>query len=313
MTIQQPTATDLGPALSASVMRETPRGVAAPLRRTSFTTVRRVLRTRMTPLALAILALFALVAVFANQVQRYDPINYQSYESANQGPSLEHWFGTDYLGRDTWSRLVHGSRISLFVGVISVGVGLILGVLVGVSAGYLGGKVDALLMRCTDAIWAFPALMLALAITSALGRGVVNSMIAIGIVGIPFYARLARASTLAAREFDYTLAARALGASTPRILARHILPNIAAPLIVQASLGLGTAIITEASLSFLGVGVQPPTPSWGLELRTGYQYLELNPVVAIIPGVLIFLTVLAFNFLGDGLRTALDPRLARGS
>jgi len=313
MTIQQPTATDLGPALSASVVRETPRGLSAPLRRTSFTTVRRVLRTRMTPLALAILALFALVAVFANQVQRYDPINYQSYASANQGPSLEHWFGTDYLGRDTWSRLVHGSRISLFVGVISVGVGLIVGVLVGVSAGYLGGKVDALLMRCTDAIWAFPALMLALAITSALGRGVVNSMIAIGIVGIPFYARLARASTLAAREFDYTLAARALGANTPRILARHILPNIAAPLIVQASLGLGTAIITEASLSFLGVGVQPPTPSWGLELRTGYQYLELNPVVAIIPGVLIFLTVLAFNFLGDGLRTALDPRLARGS
>jgi ABC-type dipeptide/oligopeptide/nickel transport system permease subunit len=166
-------------------------------------------------------------------------------------------------------------------------------------------------MRCTDAIWAFPALMLALAITSALGRGLVNSMIAIGIVGIPFFARLARASTLSARELDYVLAARALGASTQRILGRHILPNIAAPLIVQGSLGLGTAIITEASLSFLGVGVQPPTPSWGLELRTGYQYLELNPAVAIIPGVLIFLTVLAFNFIGDGLRTALDPRLAR--
>jgi len=166
-------------------------------------------------------------------------------------------------------------------------------------------------MRCTDAIWTFPALMLALAITSALGRGLFNSMIAIGIVGIPFFARLSRASTLTARELDYVLAARALGASTVRILWRHILPNIAAPLIVQASLGLGTAIITEASLSFLGVGVQPPTPSWGLELRTGYQYLELNPAVAIIPGILIFLTVLSFNFLGDGLRTALDPRLAR--
>jgi peptide/nickel transport system permease protein len=299
--------------MAAAAVREAEGGVERPLRRTSFKTLRRLLRTRMTPLALAILALFILLAIFANQVQRYDPINYQSYASANQGPSAEHWFGTDYLGRDTWSRLVHGSRISLFVGLIAVSVGLILGVFVGVTAGYLGGTVDAILMRCTDAIWAFPALMLALAITSALGRGVVNSMIAIGIVGIPFYARLARASTLAAREFDYTLAARALGASTPRILGRHILPNIAAPLIVQASLGLGTAIITEASLSFLGVGVQPPTPSWGLELRTGYQYLELNPVVAIIPGVLIFLTVLAFNFLGDGLRTALDPRLARSS
>jgi ABC-type dipeptide/oligopeptide/nickel transport system permease subunit len=280
-------------------------------RRASLDLARRLLAVRLTPLALAILGLFILMAIFAPWIQRYDPIADQSYAEANQGPSAAHWFGTDYLGRDTWSRLVHGSRISLSVGLISVGVGLVLGVAVGVTAGYLGGKVDATLMRCTDAIWTFPALMLALAITSALGRGVINSMIAIGIVGIPFFARLARASTLSARELDYVLAARALGSGTMRILGRHILPNIAAPLIVQASLGLGTAIITEASLSFLGVGVQPPTPSWGLELRTGYQYLELNPTVAILPGLLIFLTVLSFNFLGDALRTALDPRLAR--
>jgi len=286
-------------------------GAERQVRRDRFGTLRRLLRTRMTPIALAILGAFIFMAVFANAIDRYDPINFQSYSTANQGPSAAHWFGTDYLGRDMWSRLIHGSRISLTVGLISVGVGMLFGVTIGVVAGFVGGKIDSLLMRCTDAIWAFPALMLALAITSALGRGLVNSMIAIGIVGIPFFARLARASTLSTRELDYVLAARAMGASVPRILGRHILPNIAAPLIVQGSLGLGTAIITEASLSFLGVGVQPPTPSWGLELRTGYQYLELNPAVAIIPGVLIFLTVLAFNFIGDGLRTALDPRLAR--
>lgn len=280
-------------------------------RNTSLDTLRRVLRVRLAPLALTILGLFLLVAIFAGQIQRYDPITDQSYSEANQGPSAAHWLGTDYLGRDLWSRLVHGSRISLFVGLISVGVGLTSGVAVGVVAGFVGGKTDAVLMRITEAIWTFPALMLALAITSVLGRGLVPSMIAIGIVGIPYFARLARASTLSTRELDFVLAARALGAPTPRILGRHVLPNIAAPLIVQASLGLGTAIITEASLSFLGVGVQAPTPSWGLELRTGYQYLELNPAVAIFPGLAIFLTVLAFNFLGDALRTALDPRLAR--
>lgn len=280
-------------------------------RNTSLQLVRRVLRVRLAPLAVGILGTFLLIAIFASVIQRYDPITDQSYSEANEGPSMAHWLGTDYLGRDMWSRLVHGSRISLFVGLISVSVGLTFGVTIGVAAGFVGGKLDAFLMRITESIWTFPALMLALAITSVLGRGLVPSMIAIGIVGIPYFARLARASTLTARELDYVLAARALGAPTPRILTNHILPNIAAPLIVQASLGLGTAIITEASLSFLGVGVQAPTPSWGLELRTGYQYLELNPAVAIFPGVAIFLTVLAFNFLGDALRTALDPRLAR--
>ena len=282
-----------------------------PERSASLEVARRVLRVRLAPLALVILGTFLLVAIFANVLQRYDPIADQSYAEANEGPSAAHWLGTDYLGRDMWSRLVHGSRISLFVGLISVSVGLGFGVMIGVTAGFLGGKVDAVLMRITESVWTFPALMLALAITSVLGRGLVPSMVAIGIVGIPFFARLSRASTLTARELDYVLAARALGSSTPRILGRHILPNIAAPLIVQASLGLGTAIITEASLSFLGVGVQAPTPSWGLELRTGYQYMELNPAVAIFPGLAIFLTVLAFNFLGDALRTALDPRLAK--
>jgi ABC-type dipeptide/oligopeptide/nickel transport system permease subunit len=296
---------------TTTTLRQPAAGAERPARRASLDVARRLLRVRLAPVALVILGTFILVAVSASLIQRYDPIADQSYADANQGPSAAHWLGTDYLGRDMWSRLVHGSRISLTVGLISVGVGLLFGVAIGVTAGFMGGKVDAVLMRITEAVWTFPALMLALAITSVLGRGLVPSMIAIGIVGIPFFARLARASTLTARELDYVLAARALGASTPRILGRHILPNIAAPLIVQASLGLGTAIITEASLSFLGVGVQPPTPSWGLELRTGYQYMELNPAVAIFPGLAIFLTVLAFNFLGDALRTVLDPRLAR--
>jgi peptide/nickel transport system permease protein len=297
--------------MATTTLREPLTRAERPVRSASLDVARRLVRVRLAPLALVILGTFVLIAVTANQIQRYDPITDQSYSEANEGPSREHWLGTDYLGRDMWSRLVHGSRISLFVGLISVGVGLTFGVTIGVTAGFTGGKVDSVLMRITEAIWTFPALMLALAITSVLGRGLVPSMIAIGIVGIPFFARLARASTLTARELDFVLAARALGASTPRMLGRHILPNIAAPLIVQASLGLGTAIITEASLSFLGVGVQAPTPSWGLELRTGYQYMELNPAVAIFPGLAIFLTVLAFNFLGDALRTALDPRLAR--
>ncbi len=281
------------------------------VRRVRFGTLRRLHRTRMTPLALAILGAFILMAIFADAIDRYDPINFQSYATANQGPSAAHWFGTDYLGRDMWSRLVHGSRISLTLGLISVGVGMLFGVTIGVVAGFVGGKVDAILMRCTDAIWAFPALMLALAITSALGRGLVNSMIAIGIVGIPFFARLARASTLSARELDYVLAARALGASTPRILGRHILPNIAAPLIVQTSLSLSLAILAEASLSFLGLGTQPPDPSWGTMVNTGQRLVELSPWPVVFPGLAIMLAVLAFNLIGDGLRDALDPRAWR--
>jgi ABC-type dipeptide/oligopeptide/nickel transport system permease subunit len=272
---------------------------------------RRVLRVRLVPLALAVLLILVVCAVFAEPLSRYDPIGHQSYSSANQGPSAEYWFGTDYLGRDTMSRLIHGARVSLTVAVISVSIGLSIGVATGVTAGFFGGKVDSVLMRCTDAIWTFPALMLALAITSALGRGIVNAMIAIGIVNIPYFARVARASTLSVREMDFVTAARALGSSNLRVIVQHVLPNIAAPIIVQGSLASGVAIITEASLSFLGVGTQPPTPSWGLELRTGYQYMELNPSMAIFPGLAIFLSVLAFNFIGDGLRTALDPRLSR--
>ncbi len=272
--------------------------------------VQRMLRTRMVSVALVLIGVFALCAIFAGQIAPYDP-TYQDYAATNQGPSSAHWFGTDYLGRDVLSRVIYGSRVSLLVGSVAVSIGLLCGVTIGLAAGISGGKLDAILMRITDAIWAFPALMLALAITSVLGRGVTNAMIAIGIVNIPFLARLARASTLSVREMDYVTAAEAMGASRLRIVARYVLPNIAAPIVVQASLLFAVAIITEASLSFLGVGVQPPKPSWGLDLRTGYQYMSTNVAQAFFPGLAIFFAVMAMIFLGDGLRSALDPRLRR--
>ncbi len=259
--------------------------------------------------SVAVIVVVILSAVFADFIVRYDPITYQSYTTANQGPSAAHWFGTDYLGRDIMSRVIYGSRVSLAVGLVSVSIGLSIGVTVGAVAGLFGGKMDAVLMRLIDAIWTFPSLMLALAITSALGPSMTNAMIAIGVVNIPYFARLARGSTLSIRATDFVTAARALGTTNAGIITRHILPNIAAPIIVQGSLALGGSIITEAALSFLGVGVRPPTPSWGIELRSGYQYMEINPSLAIFPGMASFFTVRAFNFLGDALRTALDPKL----
>ena len=287
--------------------RETP--VARPHRLLAL--LRNLARTRMAMPALTVLLLLIFCAIFARQLAPFDPVTDQLYAEANQGISAKHWLGTDYLGRDILSRLLFGARVSLSVGIVSVGIALVVGTTVGVVGGYLGGAIDALLMRCIDAISAFPALILTLAITSALGRGIVNAMIAIGIVSIPAFARLARAATLSAREADYVTAGRALGASDARIIARYVLPNIAAPLIVQGSLLFAGAIATEAGLSFLGVGVQPPTPSWGVDLQFGYQYMEINPILAFAPGGAIFITVLAFNFFGDALRSAFDPRLSR--
>lgn len=273
--------------------------------------VRRLLKRRLTPPALVVIAGLILCAIFAKVISPYDPVSDQAYASANQGPTAAHWFGADYAGRDIFSRVIYGSRVSLLVGVVSVGIGLLFGVVCGVIAGYMGGATDVVSMRLMDVIWAFPSLMLALAITSALGRGVTNAMIAIGVVNVPFFARVARSSTLAVRELEFVTAARAIGVPSWRIMTRHILPNAAAPIIVQASLAFGVAITTEASLDFLGVGAQPPTPTWGLDLQVGYQYLANNPSLALFPGLAIFIAVLAFTFLGDGLRVALDPRLSQ--
>jgi peptide/nickel transport system permease protein len=224
-------------------------------------------------------------------------------------PDREHLLGSDELGRDILSRLVYGARVSLAVGVLSVGISLLIGVSLGLVAGYRGGWLDEVIMRLMDGLLAFPALVLALAITAALGPSLGNAMIAIGIVGIPGFARLVRGQVLSIRALEFVEAARAAGLSDRRIILRHVAPNVLAPIIVHASLRIAFAVLTEASLSFLGLGAQPPTPSWGSMLNAGREYLEMAPWLSVAPGAAIFITTLSFNFLGDGLRDALDPRL----
>jgi peptide/nickel transport system permease protein len=273
--------------------------------------VQRLLSVRLAKASLGVLVLVVFAAIFANVVSPADPL-YQDYRSPLQSPSLSHPFGTDNLGRDILSRVIHGARISVSVGLLAVGLAAIVGVPLGLIAAYAGGLVDDVLMRIMDALMAFPALVLALGITAALGPSLTNVMIAIGLVYMPAFARLVRAEGLSVREREFVIAARTIGARPSRLIARHIWPNVAAPIIVLASLRVATAIITEAGLSFLGAGVPPPTPSWGSMLRTSYQYTETAPWMAIFPGLAIFVTVLATNLFGDALRTALDPRL-RGS
>jgi peptide/nickel transport system permease protein len=256
----------------------------------------------------AVLLAMVFLAITADFLTPYDP-NYQDYSQLLKPPSAEHPFGTDQVGRDVYSRVVYGTRISLLVGVIAVGIGMTVGVVIGLVAGLYRGWSDEGLMRVMDAIQAFPALVLALAITAALGPGIVNIMIAIGIVYMPSYARLVRGQVLSVREREFVIAAVLLGARPTRLMFMHIWPNVTAPIIVQASLNVSTAILTEASLSFLGLGVRPPTPSWGSSLQGGYQYLSTAPWLSIFPGLAIFIAVLAFNLFGDGLRQLLDPRL----
>ncbi len=267
-----------------------------------------VLETRLVGTGLWILAIVVFCALFADVISPHAR-DEQDYLAITEGPSLAHPLGTDDIGRDILTRIIYGSRVSLQVGVIAVGIALLCGVTLGLLAGYAGGLVDDVAMRFIDAVQAFPGLILALGITAALGPGIGNAMIAIGFVSTPAIARLTRAQVLSIREREFVHAARVIGASPVKIVARHIWPNVTAPIIVQATLLIASAILTEASLSFLGVGVKPPTPTWGSMLRTGSQYLEVAPWLAFAPGVAIFATVLAFNFVGDGLRRALDPRL----
>jgi peptide/nickel transport system permease protein len=267
-----------------------------------------LLETRLVGTGLTISAIVFLCAIFADVLAPYDP-NAQDYLALTEPPSPAHPLGTDDLGRDVLARIIYGSRVSLQVGIIAVGIAVTLGVTLGLLAGYVGGLLDDVIMRFIDSVQAFPGLILALGITAALGPGIGNAMIAIGFVSTPAMARLTRGQVLSLREREFVHAARVIGATPLAIMARHIWPNATAPIIVQATLLVATAIVTEASLSFLGVGVRPPTPSWGSMLRTGSQYLEVAPWLAFAPGVAIFLTVLAFNFVGDGLRRALDPRL----
>jgi peptide/nickel transport system permease protein len=272
---------------------------------------RRLLRQRMVPVAAGILLLVVVAAVFAPVVAPHDPNSTSPAESLLTA-SRSHPLGTDQLGRDILSRIIYGARISLMVGFIAVGLAMLAGVPLGLVSGYFGGLTDHALMRLMDAVIAFPQIILALAIVGAFGSGMAQVMVAIGLGSVPLFARLTRGQVLAAREEDYVLAARAIGGTSRRVLFRHILPNTLSPLIVQGSLGVAFAILAEAGLSFLGVGVQPPTPTWGGILSEGLPLVRRAAHPSLYPGLAIFVTVLAINIVGDAMRDVLDPRL-RGS
>ena len=269
--------------------------------------LRRLMHRGGAMFGLAVVAFFILIALFAPWIAPHDPLA-TSWDAVRRAPSVAYLFGGDELGRDVLSRIIWGARASILAGLVSVSISMALGVPIGMLAGYLGRWVDALISRLTDAMLACPFLILAIALAAFLGPSLTNAMIAIGISATPIFIRLTRAQVLAAKAEDYVEAARALGNPHWRIALRHILPNIVAPLIVQATLAIAAAVIAEASLSFLGLGQQPPAPSWGSMLNTARNYVEQAPWMAIWPGISIFLLVLSFNLLGDGLRDALDPR-----
>ena len=273
-----------------------------------FDVAHRLARNRGALGGLVMLALIGLIAGLAPVIARFDPIGIDT-PRALYSPGLPYLFGSDQYGRDVFSRVVFGSRVSLTVGPIAVAIALVPGVTVGLLAGYYGRWADVVLMRIVDVMLAFPGILLALGIVAVLGPSLTSLMVAVGISAVPTYARMTRGSVLAARESLYVDAARVIGASDGAILVRHILPNVVAPIIVVATLGVGSAILVAATLSFLGLGSQPPTAEWGRMLSEGRQYLREQWWIATFPGLAIMLTVLALNMLGDGLRDALDPRL----
>ena len=258
---------------------------------------------------LIMILFFTLIAIFAAQIAPTGPDD-EDLGARLEPPSAHHWIGTDNLGRDVFSRVILGARISMTVGFVVVAGALSTGALLGITAGYAGGRVESIIMRIMDVMLAFPSIILAIGIVALRGPGLNNTILAVSIVNIPSFARVARASTLAIKEFEYVTAARALGARPWRVLLRSILPNAAAPLVVQASLGIGGAILEAAGLGFLGLGAQPPSPEWGVTLSDAYKYLLTDFWAALAPGLAIALVVLSFNLTGDGLHDALDPRLS---
>ncbi len=259
-------------------------------------------------LGLSILLVFGLCGLLAPWLAPYDPYA-SDLENSLKPPSPRHPLGTDELGRDVLSRILYGARLSLVIGTIAVAIGVVLGVPVGLVSGYLGGRFDLVVQRAIDVLLAFPSTILAILLVTILGVGLVNVMIAVGIVSVPTYARLIRGQVLSLKEQEFVDAARALGAGSLRIIFRHILPNTLAVLIVQTTLQVASAILSAAALGFLGLGVQQPTAEWGAMLSTARQYIQLAPHTLLFPGLAIMLTVLGFNLFGDGLRDALDPRL----
>jgi len=265
-------------------------------------------RHRVGMLGAFIILVLILTALFGPLLAPYEP-NKMDFMAAFQGPSLEHPLGTDDFGRDILSRIMHGASISVRVGLVSVSLAATIGTFLGMIAGYGRRLLDEVIMRSMDVLFAFPTILLALAVMAILGKGVNNAMIAIGIVYIPIFARIARSAVLSVKQEEFVVAARALGAGDAHILWRHILPNILAPIIVETSLSLSFAILAEAALSFFGLGTQPPDPSWGRMLAEGREFFNQSIWIGIFPGLAIMLSVMGFNFLGDGLRDALDPRM----
>jgi peptide/nickel transport system permease protein len=279
-----------------------------PRRRAAALSWRRMARSPNLLVGLLILAVVVGAALFAKVVAPYDPID-QSFADQLRAPSPAHLFGTDEFGRDIFSRVLYGARIALTVGVISDGIALGAGVVLGIVAGYFGGVSDSAVMRTVDIMLAFPYLLLAMIVVAILGPSLTNAMIAIGIVYTPQFARLVRGAVLAIREQEFVEAAAAIGAASVRVLARHVLPNVLSPIIVMATLTVGFTIVETAGLSFLGLGAAPPTPEWGSMLATGRSYMLTAPWIATFPGLAILVTVVGFNLIGDGLRDLLDPRL----
>lgn len=270
----------------------------------------RLKKNKMALIGLAILIILILLAVFANFIADYDTIVIkQNLTERLQAPSAKHWLGTDEFGRDILARMIHGARVSIKVGIFAVGLSIIIGGILGAISGYYGGSIDNVIMRVMDIFLAVPSILLAIAIVSALGPSMINLMIAISVSSVPSYARIVRASVLSIRDQEFIEAAKAIGASNTRIIMKHIIPNALAPVIVQGTLGVASAILSIAGLSFIGLGIQPPAPEWGSMLSGGRQYLRYAWWVTTFPGVAIMITILSLNLLGDGLRDALDPRL----
>jgi glutathione transport system permease protein len=278
--------------------------------RTPWTEFWRKFKKQHVAVAAGIFVLFLVViAIFAPWIVPYDAENFFDYDSINAMPSLQHWFGVDPLGRDIFSRIVMGARVSLTAGFVSVAVGAVIGTVLGLVAGYYEGWPERIIMRVCDVLFAFPGILLAIGIVAILGGGMTNVIIAVSIFSIPTFARLVRGNTLALKHLTFIEAARSVGAPDRTIIARHIFPGTIAAVVVYFSLRIGTSIITAASLSFIGMGAQPPTPEWGAMLNEARADMMTSPHVALFPSLAIFLTVLAFNLLGDGLRDALDPKI----
>ncbi len=270
---------------------------------------RRFLKNKTAVLGLVIFSIIMLTAIFADLIIPYDKGITQNILERLQGPSAAHWFGTDNFGRDIFTRVVHGSRNSLLVGIGAVAIGITVGGLLGSVAGFYGGKIDSVIGRIMDTIMSIPLMLLVLSLVTALGNSLINVLLAMMIANIPQYVRIVRAAILSVVGQDYIEAARACGTSDFAIIVKHVIPNAVGPIIVQATMAVGTMILNAAGISFLGMGIQPPTPEWGSMLNEGKQFMTMYPYIVVFPGIAIGLTALALNLMGDGLRDALDPKL----